>query len=251
MEAEGTMKKSKMKRGKKMFLYIAAAVLVIVVLVFLFYYNKALPEALEIAETMEKVGSDYYFNGDSDVGFIIFSGAKADEKAYAYLAKLLHEAGHTVVIPMPVLHMTATESHGLAIIESNPKIEKWFLIGHSLGGLPITRIALQQPPKVQGIAYLASYVLTGLEELDISVIRITASNDMTMNKDMMKSSSEHLPDNSFEIELEGANHQGFAAYKALGRDGEATISWKEQQEQSVLLILDFFDPHISNVSLGD
>ncbi len=244
MEAEGTMKKSKMKRGKKMFLYIAAAVLVIVVLVFLFYYNKALPEALEIAETMEKVGSDYYFNGDSDVGFIIFSGAKADEKAYAYLAKLLHEAGHTVVIPMPVLHMTATESHGLAIIESNPKIEKWFLIGHSLGGLPITRIALQQPPKVQGIAYLASYMVTDLSELNISAIRITASNDRTMNQNMMESNLDYLPENSTSVEIEGANHQGFGAYKSLGRDGEATMSWQEQQEQTVRLILDFFDAQI-------
>ena len=233
-----------MKRGKKMLLIIAA-ILILIITVVLLYYNKAFPEALEIANTMKKVDNNYYFNGDSGVGFIIFSGAKADEKAYAYIAKLLHEAGHTAVIAKPLFHMTATQSRGFAIMESNPEIEKWFLIGHSLGGLPITRIAVQKPAKVQGIAYLASYILADVSELGIPVIRITASNDMTMNKNMMESSSEHLPVNSLEIVIEGANHQGFSAYKAVGRDGVATMTWKEQQDQTVRLILDFFDVQIN------
>lgn len=42
----------------------------------LLYYNKALPEALAIANTMEKNDSNYYFHGDSDVGFVVFSGLK-------------------------------------------------------------------------------------------------------------------------------------------------------------------------------
>lgn len=54
------------------------AVLVIVVLL---YYNRAFPEAIEIADGMERIGGDYYFYGESDVGFLIFSGAKTDERA--------------------------------------------------------------------------------------------------------------------------------------------------------------------------
>lgn len=239
------MKKYKMKRGQKMFLCIAATILGITVLIFLFYYNKALPEALEIANTMEKVGNNHYFYGDSNVGFIIFSGAKADEKSYAYIAKLLHEKGHTVVIPEVLFHMSAAGTNcGIEIMESNSEIEKWFLIGHSLGGLPISRIALRQLEKVQGIAYLASYMVTDLSELNISAIRITASNDRTMNQNMMESNLDYLPENSTSVEIEGANHQGFGAYKSLGRDGEATMSWQEQQEQTVRLILDFFDAQI-------
>lgn len=41
---------------------------------------------------------------------------------------------------------------GLEIIEDNPEVEKWFLIGHSLGGLPISQIAAKQPEKLEGIA---------------------------------------------------------------------------------------------------
>lgn len=222
------------------------AIFVLIVTVSLFFYNKAFPEALEIANEMEKVGNDYYFNGDSNVGFIIFSGAKADEKAYSYIAKLLHEAGHTVVIPKVLFRMSATGiNHGFEIIEANPEIEKWFLIGHSLGGLPVSRIAAGEPAKLQGIAFLASYMITDLSELDISAIRITASNDKIMSKNSLEKNLNYLPKKSTSIMIEGANHQGFGAYDSLSRDGEATMTWKEQQEQTVLLILDFFDAQIN------
>ena len=45
--------------------------------------------------------------------------------------------------------------------------------------------------------------------------------------------------------MEGANHQGFGAYNSLSRDGEAVMSWKEQQEQAVQLILDFFEGQLN------
>lgn len=135
--------------------------------------------------------------------------------------------------------------HGTEIMETNPEIEKWFLIGHSLGGLPISRIAAQAPVKLEGIVFLASYMITDLSETNISAIRITAENDKIMNKDKMEENLHYLPNNSISVVLRGANHQGFGAYSSLSRDGEATISWKEQQEQSVELILDFFKEQIN------
>lgn len=216
-------------------------ILAITVTSVLLYYNKAFPEALDIVATMDKVGSDYYFYGDSKVGFIIFSGAKADEKSYAYIAKFLYDEGHTVVIPKVPFHLSAFGiNHGFEIIESNPKIEKWILVGHSLGGLPVSRIAVKQPDKLLGVAFLASYMSIDLSELDISAIRITAENDKIMNKRMMESHLEYLPENSMSITIEGANHNGFGAYDSLSRDGTAAISWKEQQKRTVQLILDFF-----------
>lgn len=218
---------------------------VLVAAVFLFYYNKALPEALEIADTMEKVDQDYYFYGDSKVGFIIYSGAKVDEKAYAYMAKLLHEEGHTVILPKVLFHMSMTGiDHGIEIIDANPDVEAWFLIGHSLGGLPAGRIAAMRPDKVRGVAFLASYMSTDLTETDISAIRITADNDRIMSKERLEEHLDYLPEHSASVQLEGANHQGFGAYASIARDGEATITWKEQQEQSIRLILDFFDVQI-------
>ncbi len=221
-------------------------ILAIAVISVLLYYNRAFPEAQEIAGEMELIDGDYWFYGYSDVGFIIFAGAKTDERAYAYMAKLLYEEGYTGVIPKQLFHLSAFGTkHGLEIIESSPQIEKWILIGHSLGGMPVSRIAAAQPEKLLGVALLAAYASVDLSELDISAIRITAENDGVMNNERMENYNGNLPENSVNMVLEGTNHQGFAAYKSVsGRDGEATISWQEQNEQSVRLILEFFAEQI-------
>ncbi|MCD8197358.1 MAG: alpha/beta hydrolase [Lachnospiraceae bacterium] len=221
-------------------------ILAIAMIGILLYYNQAFPEAQEIAEEMKLIDGDYWFHGDSDVGFIIFAGAKADERAYAYMAKLLYEEGYTVVVPKQLFHLSAFGTkHGLEIIEFSSQIEKWILIGHSLGGMPVSRIAAAQPEKLLGVVLLATYASVDLSELDISAIRITAQNDGVMNNDRMENYNRNLPENSANIVLEGTNHQGFAAYKsASGRDGEASISWQEQNEQSVRLVLDFFAEQI-------
>jgi hypothetical protein len=61
---------------------------------------------------------------------------------------------------------------------------------------------------------------------------------------MMEANLRYLPENSITVVLEGANHQSFSASRAWERDGAVTMTWKEQQEQTVRLILDFFDPQI-------
>ncbi|MCD7743690.1 MAG: alpha/beta hydrolase [Lachnospiraceae bacterium] len=226
-----------------MFIFVSViGILAIGILCLLLYHNRAFPEAQEIAEEMELVGRDYYFCGSSKTGFIIFSGAKTDEKAYTYLAKLLHEEGHTVVIPKQLFYLSMFGTkHGLEIMESNTQIENWILIGHSLGGMPVSRIAAAQPKGLLGVALLATYASVDLSGLDISAIRITADHDGIMNNTFMEKYNDNLPASSVNIMLEGANHQGFAAYRSSsGRDGEASISWKEQNEQTIKLILDFF-----------
>jgi hypothetical protein len=240
-------------RGKKMIIFLSIiSVLVIAFITMLLYYCKAFPEALDIAGAMDKVGNDYYYHGDSKVGFIIFSGAKADERSYSYIAKLLHDEGHTVTIPKAPFHLSAFGiGHGFEIMENNPQVEKWILVGHSLGGVPVSRIAAKQPDKLLGIALLATMASADLSALDISAIRITAENDKIMSSKRMDPYLGNLPGNSLDIELKGANHQGFAAYNSfMSRDGKATMTWQEQNEETVRLILDFFDAQIAEVSLG-
>ena len=238
----------KKKRKKKRWLIVAAVVLV-VLLVAAFIYTPALPEVAKIANQMKNVDGDLYFYGESDVGFIIYPGAKADERSYAYIAQQLNKEGHTVIIPNIPLHMAVYgPEQGLAIMEDNPQIEKWFLIGHSLGGLPISQIAAEQPEKLEGVAFVASLMILDLSNTDISAIRITAEHDGVMPDKMMESNLNYLPENSVSVMIEGANHNQFGAYWHPGFDGTATITWKEQQDQMVALILDFFHERIHSGS---
>ena len=231
-------------RKKKIWM-IAAIVIAVMLLVAAFFYTPALPEAAEIAKQMKDVDGDLYFYGDSGVGFIIYPGAKADERSYAYIAQQLNAEGHTAVIPNIPLHMSVWGSEqGLEIIEDNPEVEKWFLIGHSLGGLPISQIAAKQPEKLEGIAFVASLMICDLSDTDLSAIRITAELDGVMPDKMMESNLDYLPENSTSVMIEGANHNQFGAYWHPGFDGKATITWKEQQDQMISVILDFFDEQI-------
>ncbi len=231
-------------RKKKIWM-IAAIVIAVMLLVAAFFYTPALPEAAEIAKQMKDVDGDLYFYGDSGVGFIIYPGAKADERSYAYIAQQLNAEGHTAVIPNIPLHMSVWgPEQGLEIIEDNPEVEKWFLIGHSLGGLPISQIAAKQPEKLEGIAFVASLMICDLSDTDLSAIRITAEHDGVMPDKMMESNLDYLPENSTSVMIEGANHNQFGAYWHPGFDGKATITWKEQQDQMISLILDFFDEQI-------
>lgn len=231
-------------RKKKIWM-IAAIVIAVMLLVAAFFYTPALPEAAEIAKQMKDVDGDLYFYGDSGVGFIIYPGAKADERSYAYIAQQLNAEGHTAVIPNIPLHMSVWgPEQGLEIIEDNPEVEKWFLIGHSLGGLPISQIAAKQPEKLEGIAFVASLMICDLSDTDLSAIRITAEHDGVMPDKMMESNLDYLPESSTSVMIEGANHNQFGAYWHPGFDGKATITWKEQQDQMISLILDFFDEQI-------
>lgn len=231
-------------RKKKIWM-IAAIVIAVMLLVAAFFYTPALPEAAEIAKQMKDVDGDLYFYGDSGVGFIIYPGAKADERSYAYIAQQLNAEGHTAVIPNIPLHMSVWgPEQRLEIIEDNPEVEKWFLIGHSLGGLPISQIAAKQPEKLEGIAFVASLMICDLSDTDLSAIRITAEHDGVMPDKMMESNLDYLPENSTSVMIEGANHNQFGAYWHPGFDGKATITWKEQQDQMISLILDFFDEQI-------
>lgn len=227
-------------------------ILAVLVLFVLLYCNRAFPEVLESADEMERIGNDYYFRGESDIGFLIFSGAKTDERAYAYLAKLLHEEGHTVVIPKQRFHLSAFGTkHGLEIMDSNPQIKKWILIGHSLGGMPVSQIASTRQDKLIGVAFLATFASIDLSGLDIAAIRITAEHDGVMNNDTMENYNGNLPKNTVNKMLEGANHQGFAAYRSVsGRDGKALISWQEQNEITVRLILETLLPTYATEASG-
>ncbi|MCD8145973.1 MAG: alpha/beta hydrolase [Clostridiales bacterium] len=232
--------------------FIIIGILAVLILFVLLYCNRAFPEALEIASEMELVGKDCYFHGESNVGFLIFSGAKTDDRAYAYLAKLLHEKGHTVIIPRQRFHMSAFGTkHGLEIMDSNPQIKKWILIGHSLGGMPVSRIAASRSDELIGVAFLATFASIDLSGLDLAAIRITAEHDGVMNNDTMDTYNGNLPKNAANIMLEGANHQGFAAYRSTsGRDGKASISWQEQNEQTIQLILTFFSEQIDETTFN-
>ncbi len=241
------------KTLKRIILACIAAVIVIAAVVILRYSDEPFPETQAIADEMVMEGDDYCFYGDSNVGFILFAGAKADEASYSYIAELLNDEGYTVIIPKQLFHLIVFGSgHGIEIMDEHPEIDSWILIGHSMGGWAISRIADKEPDKIIGIAFLATYATRDLSDLPFPAIRISAENDGIMNNERMDSRADRLPEGSVSITLEGANHRGFGGYSSpFPGDGEASITWQEQNEEVVSLILDFYADQISEAEAGN
>ena len=205
----------------------------------MFIFGEVYSEVLKIASDMKKKENDYYFYGKLNIGFIIVPDSMADGKAYTYYAKLLNENGYTVIIANPSLFMRK-EDYVAMLIEKNPDIEKWYVIGHAQGGWAVSKLVAKQLEKLKGIAFLASYIHEDISNYDISVIRILGSRDKVMNPSKKNENLEYLPEKSTTMLILGGNYQGFIACDFRGKDGEASITWKEQQERSVKLILEYF-----------
>ncbi len=242
--------KTKKKRKTGMIIVLTiVAIIVIFILFVLLYRNPPYPEAREIADQMEREDRDYWLYGDTGVGFIFFTGAEVGEPGYAYFAGLLHEGGHTVVIPKQTFQMSMFGTkHAIEIINEHPEVDKWILVGHSLGGVPVSRVAEAEPDHLIGLVYLAAYASVDLTDLPYPALRITADNDGVMNNEQMDGYAGNLPAGSESVMLTGANHRGFGSYKSPSRrDGDATLTWQEQNEQCATLIFNFYGDAIAEV----
>ncbi len=239
------MEQNAKKKRKLALRIVLCGILVVVIAVgawWLHYSNPPYPETRAIADEMEMEGDDYWFYGDSSVGFLLFAGAKTSEASYSYLAELLHEEGYTVVIPKQRFSLSIFGArHGMEILEENTEVEEWILIGHSMGGWPVSRIAAKESDRLIGAVFLATYASRDLSDLPFPALRISAENDGIMNNERMDSRADRLPEGSESIVLTGANHRGFGGYDSpFGGDGEALITWQEQNEESIALILEFY-----------
>ncbi len=229
-----------MKRKYLMTITVVITVIIaIAVTIFINDYYRALPEAISMANKMEKADGDLFFRGDSKTGLIIYPGGKVDEKAYSVLAKGLNEHGYTVAIAKAPLHLSIFNSNlAKPIIEANPQIDGWVIIGHSLGGTSASIYAEKHPEKIKGLVFLGSYPYKDLSKQNIFALSITGSNDHILDKAKAEKANEYYPANTRSEIIQGGNHAGFGNYGTQKGDGASEITVQEQQTQTINLILE-------------
>lgn len=227
---------------------ILIGVLSIVLLIsgFLVYYVNdyyhATDAAITISEKMKVKDGDLYYEGNSDVGFIIYPGGKVDERAYAPLAEELHRNDDTVVIvKMPFRLSILDNNEANNVIDENPHIKKWYIIGHSLGGTSASIFAEKYGTKIEGIVFLGSYAYKDLSESDLKILTITGSKDKVINKDKAEEAKEDYPSDTKHITLDGGNHAYYGEYGMQSGDGDATISPQQQRQQTVNYIFEWIN----------
>lgn len=172
------------------------------------------------------------------LGFIFYPGGKVEKEAYIPLMVSLAERGvHCVLLDLSfnlaILDMNAAEG----ISEEYPKIEGWYVGGHSLGGVAAASFAAEN--SVLGIVLLASYPTVDIST--VPTLSVYGSLDGVMNMEKYNEGKALLPGDAREYVIEGGNHSGFGMYGHQAGDGESTLAETEQIFITRDLLLSFFE----------
>lgn len=181
------------------------------------------------------IDKDQYFEfnkkSKSNVGVIFYPGGKVEASAYnVFLNKLATKGYH--VFGLKVLFNLAILDQNKAdiVINNNKQIKKWYIMGHSLGGVSGQNFANQHKNIISGVIHLGSYPLS--KDNNVTNISIFGSNDKVVNKNKLKNSDELY-------EIKGGNHAQFGNYSNQAGDGKPTISSNQQKDEAIKKI-EFF-----------
>lgn len=209
---------------------------------------KPMSQALDAMQTDERVtvtsGKWLEFtpaNSEPVTALVFYPGGRVDYRAYAPLARAVAEQGYrAVIVPMPLSLAVFAPDKAADVIAAYPQVQQWVIGGHSLGGAMAANFVYQNPGRVDGLFFLAAYPTSSnsLADADVKVVSVYATNDGLATLDDIDESRMFLPADTQWIEIAGGNHAQFGWYGLQNGDGTATISREDQQQQSVLALID-------------
>ena len=173
-------------------------------------------------------------------GLIFYPGGKVEYTAYAPLMALLRERGVLCVLcHMPfnlaVLYANAAEG----IPARFPSVTRWYVGGHSLGGVMAAYYAADHADALEGLLLLAAYSTEDLTGSGLRVLSVRGSEDGVLNAASYEENRANLPADARELVIEGGCHAFFGNYGDQKGDGVPAISRQEQLTLTAQAAADF------------
>ena len=179
---------------------------------------------------------------DAETGLIFYPGGKVEYTAYAPLMRALADNGVLgVLVRMPLNLAVLDVNAAKGIPEQYPKIKRWYIGGHSLGGSMAASHAANNTSAYDGLVLLASYSTADLRASGLPVISIFGSEDGVLNMEKYAEYRRNLPAAFEEHIIEGGCHAGFGSYGTQDGDGVPTMTGEEQIAETARLLTAFFD----------
>ena len=165
-------------------------------------------------------------SGATGTGLVFIPGAKVDPYAYLYKLSGIVKKGVTVVITKPTLNLALFDQRPLATFTADaPGVTRWFVGGHSLGGVRACMLAASTAgPDVAGLVLFGSYCANDLSQADLTVLSIGGERDGLSTPGKIEAAKDMLPSSATFVEIPGSNHARFGDYGVQPGDGVATIS---------------------------
>lgn len=160
-------------------------------------------------------------SGATGTGLVFFAGAHIDPSAYASKLSGLAHNGITVVIARPILNFAILETRPLTTFTGlAPTISRWYVGGHSLGGVRACEYA-RDDYTVQGLILFGSYCAVDLSKTSVAVLSISGSRDGLSTPAKIRANAHLLPEDAKFQTIEGADHANFGDYGAQAGDNSS------------------------------
>ncbi len=167
--------------------------------------------------------------GKADVGLIFYPGGKVEHTAYVPLLQACAGQGILCVIVEMPFNLAVFDINGAdGIREQYPEIDRWYIGGHSLGGSMAAAYLEDNAKDFDGLILLGSYSTADLSETELDILSVYGSEDRVLNKEKYDENRDNLPDDFYEIVIDGGCHAYFGMYGEQDGDGIATVTNEEQ-----------------------
>lgn len=173
----------------------------------------------------------------ADTAILFYPGAKVEAEAYLPLLDQIRQTGVTCILVHMPFHMAIFDANAAEeIIPQFPEIRHWYIAGHSMGGAMASKFASEHPDQVDGLILMGAYIYGDYPD----------ETTLTIYGSLNQSVEDHIDYTENIVEIEGGNHAQFGNYGPQKGDLPATISAREQQEQTVAAIEAFLAQQAQN-----
>ena len=160
----------------------------------------------------------------TDTAIIFYPGAKVEAEAYLPLLDQIRQTGVACILVHMPFHMAIFDADAAEdVIAQFPKIQHWYMAGHSMGGAMASKFASDHPDLVDGLILMGAYIYGDYPD----------EKALTIYGSLNQSVEDHIDYTQNIVEIEGGNHAQFGNYGPQKGDLPATISAQEQQKQTV------------------
>lgn len=173
-------------------------------------------------------------------GVIFYPGGKTAPETFAPVMRHFAEQGMlAVIVPMPLNTAFLGVNKADAVMAAYPAIERWHLIGHSLGGVAAAAYANRQPEQLSSLLFWASYPASDLSALTVPTLSLSAALDSQTTPEKIQAYRQRFPANTLFMELPAANHWQYGYFADALNTESGLQSRNKQIEQLVAHSLAF------------